>query len=242
MPSNSSSFVLDHADWPFAARAPLALSSSAQREISGLPGVWNTRIVEGYELTGEPTGLTGAFGRGGVFRLGDVVVRPYRRGGLLGRVVRRHYLSSGRFEAEWAVHRELWEAGFPTVKPLGYAWRRSHCGVQGAYFTAYQEGSVPWPNAWDRSSEVLPRLGDLLECLCEHGYWAPDLNATNVLLVPGGGILLLDWDRTRRRWNQKTDPEQDCRYALFNLYIERLSRSLKKRNAPESVVQAFQAL
>lgn len=165
-----------------------------------------------------------AFGRGGIRRLGEVVVRPYRRGGLVAKVIAATYLSPDRFREELGVHRALWEAGFPTVEPLGLAWRKRGLGVEGLYFTRFTENR-PWPSDW--SSSVLPDLEQALVALDAWGLFAPDLNATNVL-HGDTGVTLLDWDRAA--WTEGD---------LLPRYHARLARSLAKLGAPESLQDAF---
>lgn len=168
--------------------------------------------------------MTDAFGRGGVRRLGDAVVRPYRRGGWMAKVNAKHYASSGRFRKELAVHRALWEAGFPTVEPLGIGARRSGWGHEGLYFTRFTDAK-PWPSDWSA-----PLMADLLEAigaLSAWGLWAPDLNATNVMWG-GGGLVLLDWDRAA--WTGG---------SLLARYHARLKRSLAKLDAPVKLREAL---
>jgi len=167
--------------------------------------------------------LEGAFGRGGVVRWGDRVVRPYRRGGLLRRLVHRTYLGPGRFRRELRVHRALWGAGFPTVEPLGCAWRSSGLGVEGLLITRWA-AVTPWPRCWDAPG-VLPQLHAAIRALAAWGLWAPDLNATNVLVDAQGQVCLLDWDRAA--WGRDTD--------LMGRYRGRLLRSLSRLGAGAAI-------
>jgi len=198
------------------------------QELPGLGGGWRVCTPGGEVPEGEADPLGGAFGRGGVLSAGGSVLRPYRRGGLLRFLNERTYRSSLRFAAEHAVHRALWEAGFPTVEPLGYAWRPHGWGVEGVFLTRLAEGE-PWPHRWDLSGEVRSALDQALEALCAWGLWSPDLNATNVLLTPGGGIALMDWDRARFVRGANLRPR----------YAARLARSLRKLGAPPEVAAYF---
>lgn len=211
------------ADWPFRPALPLGpLGCRLNLELPGLGGGWRVCTPSGVLPSGEPTPLPGAFGRGGVLRIGDTVARPYRRGGLLRYVNERTYRSHLRFAAEHAVHRGLWEAGFPTVEPLGYAWRPSGLGVEGILFTRFAQGE-PWPRRWDLDAGRAEALRLAIAALCGWGLWSPDLNAMNVLLPPEGGVLLLDWDRAGFE-----SPAAD----LWPRYQARLLRSLRKLGAP----------
>jgi hypothetical protein len=158
--------------------------------------------------------------------VGELVLRPYRRGGLVRLVNAATYWGFRRFQDEFHVHRALWEAGFPTVEPLGWARRRRGLGWEGVFLTRFQE-ALPWPKAWERSAQVIPPLAELLKALCAWGLHAPDLNATNVLLAFDGQVLALDWDRAR--WA----PGED----LLARYRDRLVRSLRKLGAPAALAR-----
>ncbi|BDU76393.1 protein kinase family protein [Mesoterricola sediminis] len=211
------------AAWPYALRP--ALTPLTRVEGADLPGLgpgWTFVGDPARMPAGEPEGLGGAFGRGGVFRCGAAVIRPYRRGGLVRHLNGRVYPGPGRFAQELAVHRALWEAGFPTVEPLGFAFRPRLWGCEGAYLTRLAPGD-PWPRTW--APEALPAVRGLLAALCAWGLHAPDLNATNFMVGPDG-VLALDWDRAR--WTQAGD--------LFARYKARLDRSLRKLHAPDGFV------
>jgi hypothetical protein len=211
--------------WPYAPRGASApLEHREGQRLPGLDGLWTLEAVAGLDLATEGADLAGAFGRGGVLRAGPVVLRPYRRGGLLRHVNGGLYTGPGRFRREFQVHRALWDAGLPTVEPLGWAHRRRLWGSEGVFLSRYAEG-VPWPRAWERR-EILGEVRRLLEALCAWGLLAPDLNATNILLAPQGGILALDWDQAR--WAPGP--------GLMARYRERLTRSLRKLGAPAALV------
>ena len=182
--------------WPYP---PRETSEPPERRegvaLPGLAGLWNLEAVPGLDLSGEGSGLAGAFGRGGVLRAGSVVLRPYRRGGLLRHVNANLYAGPDRFRQEFQVHRALWDAGLPTVEPLGWAHRGRLWGSEGVFLSRFAEGT-PWPRSWEQP-RGLEQVRQLLEALCAWGLFAPDLNATNLLFGPGGELLALDWDGAR---------------------------------------------
>lgn len=217
-------------DWPYEPGLPLRpLGCRVNLELPSFGGGWRVCTPGGIVPTGEPTTLPGAFGRGGVLRLGDMVLRPYRRGGFLRHFNERTYRTHLRFAAEHAVHRGLWEAGFPTVEPLGYAWRPSGIGVEGLLITRMTAGES-WPRRWDLSAARMPDIHRAISSLCKWGLWSPDLNATNVLLPSEDGALFLDWDRARF-----VPPDVD----LWPRYRARLERSLRKLGAPAEALNAI---
>ncbi len=208
--------------WPYQPRTALPDFQAREGAVPTFEGRWT---LEAGDLDfGSVAALEQAFGRGGVRRLGEVIVRPYRRGGLVAKVNAKTYASPARFRRELAVHRALWEAGFPTVEPLGIAHRGNGLGVEGLFLTRYSEAR-PWPTDWN--ALALPELMKALAALDAWGLFAPDLNATNVLLG-AGGILLLDWDRAA--WTKG---------PLLPRYRARLARSLAKLGAPSDLVEAF---
>ena len=213
-------------EWPFERRAPGAAPVLQNGiDIPGQGSGWTLIAAPGLDLSGETKGLVGAFGRGGIQRLGDVVLRPYRRGGLVRHLNSRIYLSPARFAREFLVHRALWLAGFPTVEPLGYAVRRRAFGVEGVFLTRHAD-CEPWPRQWALEGDVLGQLRARLDALCAWGLYSPDLNATNVMLTPFNEVLLLDWDRADFGGT-----------GLLARYCIRLLRSLEKLNAPREIIQ-----
>ncbi len=213
--------------WPYAPRPLSGLAQKGPLEVPGFGSGWWFEGVD-EPLDGIPEPLTGAFGRGGVTALGDRVIRPYRRGGWLRHVVRTVYATSHRFRDELFVHRALWGAGFPTVEPLGCAWRRRGLGVEGLYLTRRTAGQA-WPRAWEIPG-VMEALETALRSLVAWGVWSPDLNTTNVLVQTDGSIVLLDWDRAR--WVASSE--------LLARYRARLLRSLEKQKAPLTLIQQVQ--
>lgn len=218
--------------WPYPPREwEPNLAARAGQKLPGLGGGWTIHLGPETSLTGAAVPLSGAFGRGGIFRLGDVVLRPYRRGGLVRYLNRSTYSGTNRFQREFEVHGRLYQAGFPTVEPLGFAFRRRGLGWQGVFLTRWL-AAAPWPADWSLSATLLPALGVAIRALSEGGYWAPDLNATNVLVTPAGAIQLLDWDRTTL-----VSPG-----GLIPAYKARMLRSLQKLGAPSDVVAEFTEL
>lgn len=215
------------ASWPYAVRSALAgLQVREGAVLPGLDGTWTTWLASHVDLDRVAEPLGASFGRGGLRKAGDFVLRPYRRGGWVRHVNERIYVGASRFVHEFEAHRALWEAGFPTVEPSGYAFRRAWWGYEGVYVTRFTP-STPWPRVWERSTEVLPQLRKMLEALCAWGLHAPDLNATNILLCPDGTILALDWDKA-----QWTDDSK-----LMGRYQDRLLRSLVKLDAPKEILK-----
>lgn len=198
-------------------------------DMPGLGGGWTLRAAADLLIPAAAQPLDGAFGRGGILRAGELVLRPYRRGGLLRKVNPKLYATPRRFEAELAVHRALWERGFPTVEPLGCAYRRRTAGFEGLFLTRFAPGS-PWPRTWRSEAATLAALARGLRALADWGLWAPDLNATNVHLGEDGLLRCLDWDRAAFG---AAGP------GLLDRYAARLQASFKRLGAPVEISAAF---
>jgi 3-deoxy-D-manno-octulosonic acid kinase len=208
-------------------------------------------------LLGTPLALPGdsvaiAGGRGGAWRLTlpgglRAVLRCYRRGGLVARVVRETYLGFvGRPFHELEVTAEARRRGVAAPEVLA---ARVEGGLlyRGAIVTAEVPGAVTLLEAMRRASDdagrraLAARAGSVVAHMHRAGVWHADLNLTN-LLVPVGdapGLTILDLDRARL--GSRPLPPRACRQNLA-----RLARSLRKLDpegrlaAPEDIA-AFHA-
>jgi 3-deoxy-D-manno-octulosonic acid kinase len=175
-----------------------------------------------------------ASGRGGAFRVrlpGDlrVVVRLYRRGGVLARLVRETYVGvRARPLRELAVTAEVRRRGVPTVDVLA---ARVEGGLfyRGALVTAELPSATTLIEALRAADPATRRLlaastGRAIATLHEVGVWHADLNMTNVLVTPGpegGRIAFVDFDRARLR-------DAPLPAAARRKNLARLARSLAK--------------
>jgi 3-deoxy-D-manno-octulosonic acid kinase len=215
--------------WPYEPRTESPVWQVREgQDLGDAGGGWTLTVPEVMDLHAPVSPLEGAFGRGGVLRCGEVVIRPYRRGGLVRHFAQLSYASPRRFEREWEIHQALWASGFPTVEPLGYGKRRAGLAWEGLCLTRHEEG-LPWPLDWAGGLDRVQDLTEAIRALSGWGLWAPDLNATNLLITPGG-LRLLDWDRAAFVPDRNLEP----------LYFRRLARSLKKLRAPAGLVSRFE--
>ncbi|MDR2697935.1 MAG: hypothetical protein LBB40_05615 [Holophagales bacterium] len=217
--------------WPFEVRNIRREQNFIDgAKLPGLIGRW--RIVSTTDRLdfNEAKQLYGLFGRGGLIQSGDCVLRPYHRGGWVRCFNKNKYLRPERFKIEYDVHTALWDAGFPTVEPVGYAHRRHSWGVEGVFITRRAD-SLPWPSVWESadSENQAAQIALLIKSLSAWGLWAPDLNATNFIVTPNGQILALDWDRAG--WTIKR--------GLLKSYWTRLERSMYKLNASPALIDSL---
>lgn len=180
-------------------------------------------------------------GRGGVgaFLLRHdlpVVLRPYRRGGLMGRVNRSRYLGvAPRPFRELRIAVAVAAAGVPTPEPLGAAVLWEAPGLyRGAFTTRELWGAA---NLWrflqqapaTQRGDACAAAAALVRRLHDAGALHPDLNLQNFLIRRAAGGLeawLIDLDGVR--FASVTPRHRQAAFA-------RICRSIRRLD-PESAV------
>lgn len=175
-----------------------------------------------------------AGGRGGarIVPAHNVVVRPYRRGGLPARLLHDTYFGwNPRPFRELCVTAALRDRGAPVAEVYGAAveWLLPGC-YRGWLATRYIGGAR---TLWDWASQpapaterapVLRGIGKAVRRLHECGARHPDLNANNILLCGASDVVFIDFDRAHVGTGGGEDGRPD---------LDRLWRSLRKLD-PES--------
>jgi 3-deoxy-D-manno-octulosonic acid kinase len=171
-------------------------------------------------------------GRGTVAFLRDGerrwVLRHYRRGGLVARLLDDTYLYTGaartRAFREFRLLRQLREWHLPVPAPVAARFVRS--GV--LYRADLVTEELPTRRTLAQALAVAPlaadswrAVGACIARLHARGVHHADLNAHNILLGEDGTVYVLDFDRGRLR----------ARGAWEQAVLERLHRSLAKVTA-----------
>lgn len=153
--------------------------------------------------------------------LGVAVLRHYRRGGLIARLSREHYLWTGaqrtRSFAEFDLMEFMFEQGLSVPRPLAAAyWRRGP-----VYRAALLTERIPQARALAKVLETCDpqQVANTIYAMHEAGVWHADLNAFNILLDQADKVWLIDFDRGRKRIMER---------ALRTDNLQRLRRSLLK--------------
>ena len=193
------------------------------------------------------TNVTG--GRGSAWVLsarpfGDVVVRPYRRGGWISHFVKRRYLVGARAFQELMVTERLRRIGAPVPEVLAAVQERIRPGpgYSACIVTRRVAGTVPAAQALARAPAgelrvLMVDIGRAIRRCHEAGGWHADLNAWNLLVPdsrPDLPVVVIDWDRGR--WIPEGVPDRAGRANL-----SRLARSLRKLELA-SAIEAWPAL
>ncbi len=195
----------------------------------------------------EHTGQAVQSGRGHVrvfeHNAKSMVLRRYRRGGLISRWLKSHYLWTGlrnsRPFRELSLLNYLQSQAVPACKPFAAMVQRRFAVYSASLITfevaesetlgnLLREGRVE-DRHWQPVGEAIRKMHDL-------GVWHADLNAHNILLS-GDRAVLIDFDRGQLKAKHLSNWKQ------ANLY--RLARSfekLKNRYGFEFGQQQWEAL
>ncbi len=157
---------------------------------------------------------------------GRWVIRHFRRGGLIGRVLRDSYLWTGlqrtRPVREWRLLADLYKLGLPVPRPVAARVVRRGFVYRGDLITEAIPGAQTLAQMMDKGPVIESawwQVGHTIARFHQAGVWHADLNSHNVLLDEKGDVFLIDFDRGRLR---AVNP----RWQKANL--ERLLRSVKK--------------
>jgi 3-deoxy-D-manno-octulosonic acid kinase len=169
------------------------------------------------------------------------VVRHFRRGGLIARLLGDRYFWTGAVrtrafrEFDLLVHLE--SLGLPAARPVAARYERQGLWYRADLRTVAIAGARTLASLLleDPDLDVWRRVGQTVRRFHDAGIFHADLNAHNVLVDPAGVVHLVDFDRGRRR--------APGRWRNANL--RRLHRSLVKVGAdrtPAAIHAAWAAL
>ncbi len=177
-----------------------------------------SRIDHPHEDDFDPAALAaarriegGARGRGSVWFVsarghgGSWVLRHYRRGGLIARLIADWYVWCGaaatRSFRELTLLDDIEALGLPAVRPVAARYRRAGLGYRADLLTAAIKGSRTLATllAADPGAAPWRQVGATIRAFHDAGICHADLNAHNVLIDATGEVWLLDFDRGSRR-------------------------------------------
>ena len=185
--------------------------------------------AEGW-LHSEPlTGSLRSAGRGNTMYIGNIprqfVLRHFMRGGLIGKLVRDHYLWTGedntRSFVEWRLLKKLAANDLRVPRPAAARYCRSGPFYTADIITVRIPAVTPlsqFITDKSRDEEFWQSVGQSIREFHAAGVFHADMNAYNLQIDTAGRLWMLDFDRGRLlqpgEWQQKT--------------LSRLHRSLVK--------------
>jgi serine/threonine protein kinase len=164
--------------------------------------------------------------------IGPVVVKHYRRGGILGHFIKASYLSTGkkRSQAEFEQMDAARNVGLSVPEPIMHV-HRGGLVYQAWLVTREVEQSETIARisrrAPDRLAAVMPVIGRELSLLIDHLILHADFHPGNVLLDKNNKVFLIDFDKAGAYTGGKE--------ALRTLYRRRWRRAVRKHGLPETL-------
>lgn len=204
-------------------------AGSVIRYDAGYLAQFEPRLFEVGWLRSEGHLIGTSSGRGQAYFLSfesrDMVMRPFRRGGLIGRFNRDLYLrgslESSRAMQEFGLLQWMRDAGLPVPRAVAAQVTPRGLFYRAALLTERIPGAQPMEDALREvplEPEVWRRVGAVVRQLHDAGVYHSDLNCRNILIDEAQQVWLIDFDKCERRASGA--------WAKANL--ERLERSLKK--------------
>jgi 3-deoxy-D-manno-octulosonic acid kinase len=191
----------------------------------------------------ESTGMSVLGGRTAVTPvvlddIGSVVIKHYRRGGLLRYLVKRRYLKTGktRSRREFELLDILGNLGVNVPQPIAYA----SCG--GLFYLAWlvtreihQPATLASLSLRDEKKTVtaMASVIEQISLLVQNDILHVDLHPGNVVIDKDGYVYLLDFDKGRIH---KGD-----RQKLTRRYLSRWQRAVRKHGLPEMLNDLLQS-
>lgn len=179
------------------------------------------------------------------------VLRQYRRGGLIGKIIRTCYCWRGgqqtRSWAEFSILLYLYQNGFNVPKPIAACYQRHGLCYRAAIITERlptartlievlvqlnQEGHERHANAMQSEQEYIKsllseRVAQAIFTMHRLGVYHADLNGFNILLTRNNTVYIIDFDKSRQRVVSKGQAEKN---------LNRLERHLCKLLGNQGVV------
>lgn len=193
------------------------------------------RTLTGFFHQPTPAGVSPLGGRTAVTPVqlegvGPVVIKHYRRGGLLRHVIKGHYLKVGktRSQREFELLDLAASSGINVPQPIAYAHRGRLFYMAWLVTRAIRQPlTLARLSVLDekKCTAAMQSVIEQIAALIQNDIWHVDLHPGNVVLDEAGTVYLLDFDKGR--------PGQANRQQLKNRYLTRWQRAVRKHGLPE---------
>ena len=164
------------------------------------------------------------------------VLRHYYRGGLIGKLIKDHYLFTSKHNTRAAREFELLgkmnELGLPAPKPIAYRVMKHGLVYQADLLSSRIENAQDLVDLLSHkqvtnmlfNEESWMLIGATIKRFHQHGIYHHDLNAHNILLNGDGLVYLIDFDRGEFRGTAQQGQQQSWQQNN----MDRLKRSFVK--------------
>ena len=164
--------------------------------------------------------------------IGPVIVKHYRRGGVLGHFVKRTYLKWGktRCQVEYSQLKNARNSGISVPEPIACAYK-GHLFYQSWLITREitNQLSLASLSSIDvgRTETAQKKLTEQIIFLIDNNIYHTDLHPGNVLVDSENRIFLIDFDKAHYYRKGKAN--------LQRKYIQRWNRAVKKHQLPDTL-------
>jgi 3-deoxy-D-manno-octulosonic acid kinase len=170
--------------------------------------------------------------------IGSVVIKYYRRGGLMRYIIKQRYLKLGKTRAqrEFELLHTVSNLGINVPEPIAYA-HRGHWFYRAWLVT--REIKEPLALARlslideKRARRAMTSVTEQISRLIDHNLLHVDLHPGNVVIDQKDRVFLLDFDKGQVYQGNKT--------KLRNRYINRWQRAVGKHGLPKMLSEMMQA-
>ncbi len=166
--------------------------------------------------------------------LGPLVVKHYRRGGLLGRLVKRRYVRWGksRSQLEFELLLKARDLGINVPEPLLFANRG-----YPIYRTWLVTREIKSPlalarlslNDEKRTRQAMTAVGEQISRLIDHRILHVDLHPGNIVVDQQDRVFILDFDKGKIFRGPKA--------KLRDRYINRWQRAVSQHGLPDILIE-----
>jgi len=164
--------------------------------------------------------------------IGPLVIKHYRRGGLLGNFIKHTYINLGkpRSRVEYEQLEKARGVGISTPEPICFAFRGK------AFYTAWlvtreieNQRSLAQLSMMNIETAIsaVKKLAPQMLILMNNRIYHKDLHPGNVLVDKNSDIYIIDFD--------KAGVFRGDKRALLKKYMERWGRAVTKHNLPKVI-------
>lgn len=165
--------------------------------------------------------------------IGPVIIKHYRRGGLLAHLVKQTYVmrNKTRCQIEFEQMNQVRSLGVQTPEPIAFAYSGSLAyrawlitrEIENQQSLAQLSCADP-----ERAGRAVRILADQVNILIEHKILHADLHPGNILVDAQENVFIIDFD--------KSDTYHWSRQSLKNKYLRRWQRAVHKHGLPDVLV------
>ena len=202
--------------------------------LSALAGLFHHPDPICVSVLGGRTSLTPAQLNG----IGSVVIKHYRRGGLLRYFIKQRYLKLGktRPQIEFELLQVVRNLGINAPEPVAYAHRG--CIFYQAWLVSR---AIKYPLSLallslkdeKKTRQAMESVIEQISLLIQNDILHVDLHPGNIVVDGAGQIFLVDFD--------KGQIHHGTRKKLRNRYLTRWQRAVTKHRLPDMLSESLQA-